>query len=78
MGGSRASNCSVLEAIQICEKITGKKMKISYLDDHRIGDHIWWISDVSKFKTDFPKWEIKKNIETILAEMNDFFISRKK
>lgn len=47
MGGSRRSNCSMLEAINLCEEITGKKMNYTYSEGNRIGDHIWWISDVS-------------------------------
>src|SRR5690606_26243257 len=55
-GGSRFSNCSMLEAIDLCEKISGKKMNYSYAESNRIGDHIWYISDVSKFKSHYPDW----------------------
>lgn len=58
MGGSRHSNCSMLEAIEIVEKLSGKKFNHDYTDDNRSGDHIWWISDVSRFKNDYPEWNI--------------------
>ncbi|MBU4222851.1 MAG: NAD-dependent epimerase/dehydratase family protein [Euryarchaeota archaeon] len=69
MGGSRHSNCSMLEAITMCEGITGKKMNYSYTDSNRIGDHIWWISDVSKFRSHYPGWNYKYNIKDILIEI---------
>lgn len=68
-GGSRFSNCSMLEAIQLCEKITGKKMNWSYSQTNRIGDHIWWISDVRKFQSHYPKWQYRYNLEDILVQI---------
>jgi CDP-paratose 2-epimerase len=68
-GGGRFSNCSMLEAINISEKITGKKLNYSYSNENRIGDHIWWISDNSKFIRDYPEWEIKHDIHSILTEL---------
>ena len=69
VGGSRYSNCSMQEAIQLCETITSKKMNYSYDNNNRVGDHIWWISDVSKFKSHYPQWSYKYNIEDILNEI---------
>jgi len=69
MGGSRHSNCSMLEAIAMCEEITGKKMDYSYTETNRIGDHIWWISDVSKFKSHYPGWNYKYDLKDILVEI---------
>ncbi len=69
LGGGRFSNVSVLEAISICEKICGKKIEIEYKDENRIGDHIWWITDNSKFKKDFPDWELTYNVEKIIEEI---------
>lgn len=69
MGGSRHSNCSMKEAIVMCEKISGKKANITYLDDNRIGDHIWWISDVAKFSEHYPNWEYHYDIHAILEEI---------
>lgn len=68
-GGGRHSNCSMLEAINICEKITGKKMNYTYSEDNRIGDHIWWISDLTKFKSHYPDWNWKYNLESIMDEI---------
>jgi len=68
-GGSRHSNCSMKEAIILCEEITGKKMNYSYAEDNRIGDHIWYISDVSKFKNHYPKWEYKYDLHDILEQI---------
>lgn len=68
-GGSRFSNCSMLEAIDICEEITGNKMNFSYSETNRIGDHIWYISDVRKFKSHYPEWEYQYNIDDILTQI---------
>jgi len=73
VGGGRHSNCSMIEAINICEEITGKKMKYTYSEENRSGDHIWWITDVRKFKLHFPEWEYKYNIRTILENISDAF-----
>ncbi len=72
IGGSRYSNISVLEAIEKIEKILGKKAKIKYNPKNRIGDHIWYISDISKFKKHYPKWDYTYNGEQILEELCRF------
>ncbi len=69
MGGSRFSNCSMLEAIKKCEEISGNTIKAVYSETNRIGDHIWWISDVSKFKRHYPDWSLTKTIDDILSEI---------
>lgn len=69
LGGSRYSNISILEAIDKIEKITGKKAKITYNPINRIGDHIWYISDMSKFKKHYPKWEYTYTSDKILSEL---------
>lgn len=58
MGGSRVAGVSVLEAIELCEKISGRKISYEYTDRNRVGDHIWWISDLSKFRSHYPDWKI--------------------
>lgn len=68
-GGGRFSNCSVLEAVQMCEAITGKKMNTTYSDNARVGDHIWWISDVSKFKAHYPEWKFRYDLKGTLVEI---------
>jgi CDP-paratose 2-epimerase len=68
-GGGRFANCSMLEAIHLCEIITGNKMNYIYSDTNRIGDHIWYVSDLSKFKTHFPDWNWKYNLQATLEEI---------
>jgi len=75
-GGGRHSNCSMLEAIGLCERITGNKMNYTYQEDNRIGDHIWWISDVTRFKTQYPKWNWKYDLTDILTEISEALASR--
>ncbi len=75
-GGSRHSNCSMKEAIIKCEAITGKKMNYSYVDDNRIGDHIWYISDVRKFQNHFPNWKYRYNLDDILTQIFEATINR--
>ncbi len=69
IGGSRYSNCSLLEAVKICEEIAGKKMNYVYMDQPRKGDHIWWISDVRKFQKHYPEWKFTYNVPKILEEI---------
>jgi CDP-paratose 2-epimerase len=76
-GGGRHSNCSMKEAIVLCEKISGNKMNYSYADDNRIGDHIWYISDVNKFKAHYPTWNWTYNLEETLLEMHQSMLNRK-
>jgi CDP-paratose 2-epimerase len=69
MGGSRHSNCSMLEAIQLSEEISGRKLNWSYLEENRSGDHIWWISDVRRFQRDYPQWRYRYDLKAILREI---------
>ena len=72
IGGSRHSNCSMLEAIKACEAVTGKKLDWSYKEDNRIGDHICYYSDMNKFKKDYPNWKITMPIKKIIKEIIDW------
>jgi CDP-paratose 2-epimerase len=76
IGGGRHANCSILEAIAICEELTGRPIDWSYVDDNRIGDHIWWISDVRRFQSHYPEWRITYDIRAILMEIHDAMRSR--
>ena len=78
IGGGRYSNCSVLEAIKMCEEISGNKLSWNYEDTNRFGDHIWWISDVSRFKSDYPAWEYQYNMKKILIEIHEGLRKRQK
>lgn len=70
VGGSTFSNCSMLEAITLCEEISGKKMNYSYNPVNRVGDHIWYISDISKFRQHYPEWEYRYDLKSILVNMH--------
>jgi len=69
IGGARHSNISMLEAIEAIENLTGKKAITEYVDTNRIGDHIWYISDVGKFKRHYPDWDFKYDSERILKDI---------
>ena len=69
VGGSRHANCSVLEAIKLCQEISGRKLNWQYEEHNRIGDHIWWISDVRKFQSHYPKWKFRYGLSEILSEI---------
>ena len=72
IGGGREINCSILEAIDICNNISGNKLEIEFSDIPRIGDHIWYISNLKKFQNSYPNWKFKYNLEKILEEIFDF------
>ena len=76
IGGSRFICCSMLEAIEACQEIAGKKLNWVYEETNRIGDHIWWISDIRKFKSHYPAWNLTYNIEDILQEIFTENVSR--
>lgn len=69
LGGGRMSNCSMMEAISYIEGQTGKKANTVYVDENRAGDHIWWISNMAKFRKDYPNWNQKYTVEMILDEI---------
>ncbi len=68
-GGSRHSHCSMLEAMALCEKISGRKLCWQYSETARAGDHIWYVSDVSKFKTHYPDWSYRYDLEAIIQSI---------
>src|SRR6266496_2051734 len=70
IGGSRHCYCSMLEAIEMCEKISGRKLTWHYEAENRIGDHIWWISDVRKFQQHYPAWKFRYDLREILEEIH--------
>jgi CDP-paratose 2-epimerase len=76
MGGGRRSNCSMLEAIDVCERIAGRELQWELSDENRIGDHRWWISDVSDFAADYPDWQPRYGIDEILQEMYEQNVER--
>ena len=69
IGGGRYCNCSMLEAISKCQRLTGREMQWSYNDTNRAGDHIWWISDIRRFQAHYPRWSMCYDLDAILAEI---------
>ena len=78
MGGSRHANCSMLEAIALCEEMSGKKLEYKLSDDARSGDHIWYVSDVRRFQQDYPTWTYRYDMRTTLREIVDATTERSK
>ena len=76
IGGGRFSNCSMLEAIEICERIAGRELSWEMGEEPRIGDHRWWISDLAPFQADYPGWELRYGVEDILREMHEQNLER--
>jgi CDP-paratose 2-epimerase len=69
LGGGRASNCSMLEAIAACERIAGRRLEWRAESTARMGDHRWWISDTREFEADYPSWRVSLGIEEILERI---------
>lgn len=76
-GGGRHSNCSILEAIEMCESISGKSVNRVYSDNNRSGDHIWWISDARKFQSHYTDWTYDFSLEDMLADIHDGIRNRR-
>jgi CDP-paratose 2-epimerase len=69
IGGGRNNSCSILEAFQMVEESTGRKMKYQYDPKNRVGDHICYISDLKKIKEDYPNWAVTRSNKTIISEI---------
>ena len=69
IGGGRHSCCSMLQAIEACERISGRKLNWTYAEDNRIGDHIWWISNVGKFQSHYPQWHYQYGLDAMLLQI---------
>lgn len=76
IGGGRNNSCSMLEAISLCEEIAGQKLNWTYSKESRIGDHQWWISDLTSFRTDYPNWSQQYDLPAILREIYDAGMDR--
>jgi CDP-paratose 2-epimerase len=70
IGGGRDSNCSMLEAIAHCERISGRELDWTYSESNRTGDHRWWISDLEPFRRDYPEWRMTYDVPAILQEIH--------
>jgi CDP-paratose 2-epimerase len=71
IGGGRFSNCSLLEAIELCEQISGRELDWQLSTEARVGDHRWWISSLAEFQDDYPEWQPALGVERILREIHD-------
>jgi CDP-paratose 2-epimerase len=69
IGGSRFASCSILEAMDLIEELSGYRVNYTMTDDARSGDHIWWISDVRRFRADYPSWEYRHDLRSTIAEI---------
>jgi CDP-paratose 2-epimerase len=69
IGGGRENSCSILEAINLVEKLTNRKIDYKIIENPRVGDHIWWISSNEKFKSHYPNWKIKIGLDEIINEI---------
>jgi CDP-paratose 2-epimerase len=69
IGGGRANSCSILEAFDLVERITGRRMRYEYVDQAREGDHICYISNLARLRADFPEWDVTRSLEDIVTEI---------
>ena len=69
IGGGRANSVSILEAFERAAALSGKKMNYEYVDQNRAGDHICYISDLSKMKAHYPGWDITKTLDDVFREI---------
>ncbi len=69
LGGGRKNSCSILEAFALVEGISGKAQRYSYVDENRVGDHICYISNLSKMKAHFPQWDVTVSLEDTLGQI---------
>ena len=75
-GGGRYANCSMLEAIALCEEISGNKMNYQYSETNRSGDHIWYISNLNKFKEHYPGWDWTYDLKETMVQIHDSMAAR--
>jgi CDP-paratose 2-epimerase len=76
LGGGRENSISILEAFDLIAETSGQKMRYQYMDENRRGDHICYISDLSKMKAHYPKWGIIKNLKTMFEEISQSWLER--
>ena len=75
IGGGRFSNCSISEALNQVEKIKKIKIKRKILNQNRVGDHIWYVSNMKKFKKHYPQWKQEYSTKKIISELINTFSS---
>lgn len=76
IGGGRVSNCSMREAIDVCQEIAGRELEWTYSPESRVGDHKWWISDIGKFSQHYPRWKLNYDVHRICREIYEANVQR--
>jgi CDP-paratose 2-epimerase len=76
LGGGRANSASVLECIALIEHKTRKKIRWTYSDQHRRGDHICYMSDLSKLHSHYPAWQLTRTLDNIIEELIETEVAR--
>lgn len=76
IGGGKNNSCSILEAFQLAEQFSGKPMRYSYLEQHRVGDHVCYYSNLSKMRDHYPTWDISIPLEETMRQIIDAWRSR--
>lgn len=76
IGGGKGNSCSILEAFNMVESLTGKEMRYKMLDQNRIGDHICYYSNLNKIKSHYPNWDISINLQQIFEELANSWYKR--
>ena len=76
IGGGKKNTCSIWEAFEMIEKLSGKKMIYDYTDENRIGDHICYYSDLRKMRAHYPDWDITRSLEQIFCEVYEGWQNR--
>jgi CDP-paratose 2-epimerase len=69
LGGGRANSVSLLEAVARFEELLGKRLETEYVEDARAGDHIVYITDLSRFRADYPEWEVTVSLDEIFTQL---------
>ncbi len=77
LGGGKDNSCSILEAFEMTEKITGRRQLYRYVEENRIGDHMCYYSDLRKMREHYPGWDIKKTLPDIFAEIVESWRGRR-
>lgn len=78
LGGGRANSCSILEAFALAETVSGTPMVYDYVEENREGDHICYISDLTKMQAHYPSWGITKSLDDIFEEIHTSWATRGK
>ncbi len=69
LGGGRKNSVSILEAFELAESLTGRKMRYTCSDQNRTGDHMCYLSDLTKCRKHYPEWGITKNLQQVFEEI---------